>query len=212
VFAVPLDFPVYFMPLEAELAPILSYLQGSILNAGCGNRDISGFLKEHGVKEVENSDIQSTIPGAIICDISVIPKPDKSYNGILCNAVLEHVAAPEIVMQEFFRLLKDDGYLVISVPFLQPYHPTPTDFRRYTKEGISQLAERTGFRIVEIRAVHSWAQTIGWVIWAALQESGNRFMQALMWLPLYAITRVFRQGSATGKYSANAFQAVLAKK
>jgi SAM-dependent methyltransferase len=207
-----LDFPVYFRPLEDELVPVLPYLKGAILNAGCGERDISGFLSDHGATVVDHCDIQSSIPGAILCDLCVIPKPESSYDGILCNAVLEHVAEPEAVMLEFFRLLKDNGYLVISVPFLQPYHPTPTDFRRYTQEGIIQLAERTGFRLIEIRAIHSWAQTIGWIIWAALQESGNTFTKALLWLPLYIMSRLCRQGKVTRKFAANSFQAVLQKK
>src|SRR5216684_5176938 len=51
--------PVHFQPLEWELEALRSYFGGRALNAGCGNRDISGTLKDFGAKEVVNYDIAS---------------------------------------------------------------------------------------------------------------------------------------------------------
>ena len=112
------------------------YLKGRVLNAGCGDRDITILLKSWHAGTVENCDIQTSIRGAFRCDLTSIPRPDGCYDAILCNAVLEHVPEPEKVMGEFHRLLARDGHLVVSVPFLQPFHPTPFDFRRYTRAGL----------------------------------------------------------------------------
>jgi SAM-dependent methyltransferase len=204
-------FPVNFIPLEKELAPVTPYLTGRVLNAGCGDRDISGWLKSCHASEVENCDIQTSIPGAMLCDLTQIPRPDQSYDSILCNAVLEHVPHPEEVMLELRRLLKSDGHIAISVPFLQPFHPTPFDFRRYTREGIEQLAARTGFRVIEMRAVHSLAQTLGWLVWAHLEEKRSRLGKVLCWLPIYLATRLIQTPWPGQTFSANGFQAVMVK-
>jgi SAM-dependent methyltransferase len=200
------------MSLERELAPVTHHLKGRVLNAGCGNRDISAYLAGAQATEVESCDIASAIPGAILCDLTDIPRPDGTYDSILCNAVLEHVPDPERVMSELHRLLVPGGHVVIAVPFLQPLHPTPSDFRRYTGEGIEQLAERTGFRVVELRPVHSFAQTLGWLFWAYLEERRSRVGQLVCWIPVYVVTRLFQAPPRGQVVVANGFQAVLEKR
>lgn len=207
-----LKFPVNFQSLEAELRPMCKYMQGKVLNAGCGNRNIEGFLKSEGAADVDNCDIASDIPGAIICELTSIPVDAGTYDAILCNAVLEHVPDPIGSMKEFKRLLKSDGFVVIAVPFLQPYHPTPMDFRRYTREGLVQLAEQTGFDVVEVRAVHSLAQTLGWIVWRRLEESGSELGKLMCWLPIYLMTKLFRQAKDDSYFAANSFQVALRSK
>lgn len=206
-----LSFPVNFLPLEEELKPVMPYLEGKVLNAGCGDRDISSLLLDGKAMEVINCDIVSSIPGAIICDLSKIPLESESFDSVLCNAVLEHVPHPDVVMSEFRRLLKPGGNLVISVPFLQPYHPTPTDFRRFTFEGIKALADNSLFTITELRSVHSLAQTLGWITWAYLEAKGSRVGKLLAWGPIYILTRIFTKDSGNSKFATNSFQAVLKK-
>jgi len=38
-----------------------------------------------------------------------------------------------------YRCLRPSGFVLIEVPFLQHYHPSPQDFYRFTIEGIKQL-------------------------------------------------------------------------
>ena len=206
-----MKFPINFLPIEQELEPVSHHLRGRVLNAGCGDRDITGILKGWQAESVDNCDIQTSIPGAFLCDLSSIPKPDSSYDTILCNAVLEHVPDPEKVMAEFQRLLVPGGTLVVSVPFLQPFHPTPYDFRRYTRTGLEQLGLLAGFRTVEVRPVHSLAQTMGWLLWAHLEERHSRIGKLLCWLPIYLASRLSQRPPEGQTYTANSFQAVLVK-
>jgi SAM-dependent methyltransferase len=204
-------FPVNFLPIHQELAPLLPHLRGRVLNAGCGDRDISAFLRGGGATAVDNCDIASSIPGAFLCDLTSIPRTGGSYDAILCNAVLEHVPDPEAVMAEFHRLLVPEGRLVVAVPFLQPEHPTPLDFRRYTRSGLARLGERAGFRVLEMRSVHSLAQTLGWLLWSHLEERRCRVGKLLLWLPIYATTRLVQRGPTDMSRAANAFQAVMVR-
>jgi ubiquinone/menaquinone biosynthesis C-methylase UbiE len=83
---------------------------------------------------------------------------------IICNAVLEHVRNPHEVMREFNRVLKIGGHLYLSVPFMQPEHRCPTDFQRYTRDGLGELCERFGFTVEKIEGVHSVYHTLGWIV------------------------------------------------
>lgn len=74
----------------------------------------------------------------IVCDIINIPQPDSSFDVILCSEVLEHVPDPLKVLDEFARLLKPGGKLIITAPFgslvhFAPYHYA-TGFSRYWYE------------------------------------------------------------------------------
>ena len=68
-------------------------------------------------------------------------------------------AHPQLVEQEHQlvgllgdqRVLKRGGFLYLQVPFVIGYHPGPTDFWRFTKEGVREILARSGLECVEIR-------------------------------------------------------------
>src|SRR5438552_12575066 len=79
--------PVHFQPLEWELEPLRMYFGGRMLNAGCGNRDITETLRGFGATAVVNYDIASEIPGAVIGPLENMPFASADFDSILCNAV-----------------------------------------------------------------------------------------------------------------------------
>lgn len=202
--------PVHFQPLERELEQVSKYFSGRLLNAGCGNRDISDIMLKSGATEVVNYDMRSTIPGAILGSLVDTPFADGEFDSILCNAVLEHVPEIDRVMGELARTLKPGGHFVAAVPYLQPYHQDPTDFRRYTREGLEELGKLHGLRTVEIIPVHTIWQTLGWIAWEwALEKRGWRpsVVYPLVWLT----TRLFHKTDMRLRNNANTFQAVYTK-
>ena len=80
-----------------------------------------------------------------------IPAEDGSFDVVLCTQVLEHVAEPLDALREFRRVLRSDGLLIATVPFLWEEHETPFDYYRYTRYGIGHLLHRAGFAEVEVR-------------------------------------------------------------
>lgn len=74
----------------------------------------------------------------LICDIVNIPEPDASFDVILCSEVFEHLPDALKALDEFERLLKSGGALIITAPFASfvhfaPYHYA-TGFSRYWYE------------------------------------------------------------------------------
>ena len=93
----------------------------------------------------------------LVCDITAIPEPDDSFDAILCTEVLEHVPDPTNALDEFARLLKPGGKLILTAPFASLVHFAPyhfcTGFSRYWYE--HHLAKR-GFKIEELTPNGDW--------------------------------------------------------
>jgi SAM-dependent methyltransferase len=202
--------PVHFQPLEHELEQVSKYISGRVLNAGCGNRDISPIVRRLGGEEVVNYDMRSTIPGAIIGSLLDTPFSDDEFDTILCNAVLEHVPRVDTVMSELARSLKPGGKLIVAIPFLQPFHADPTDFRRYTEQGMRELGELHGLSTIEVLPVHTIWQTLGWIAWEWAQEKGG-WRPSVVYPIVWTMTRMFNRTDMRLRNNANTFQAIYTK-
>jgi SAM-dependent methyltransferase len=81
------------------------------------------------------------IPGVdLVADAEQLPFPAEVFQRVECDAVLEHVCNPERVMSEIHRVLAPGGYVHLVTPFCHPFHEYPKDFRRFTIDGLKQLA------------------------------------------------------------------------
>lgn len=160
--APPLSVAAIFPTIEDELGPYKHLFTGNVLNAGAGNRDISSMVEGR----LYNQDIAVGLHNTNIDFISPlheIPTAERFFDTIICNAVLEHVANPDEIMDEFARVCAPGGTLYLTIPFMQPEHRDPTDFQRYTLDGISLLCERHGFEVLEAHGVHSVHTTLAWI-------------------------------------------------
>ncbi|MBT0653027.1 class I SAM-dependent methyltransferase [Geomobilimonas luticola] len=87
----------------------------------------------------------------IVSDITAIPEPNASFDGIMCIEVLEHLSDPILAFREFSRLLKPDGQLIVTAPFCSLTHFAPyhfyTGFNRYFFE---KHLNACGFRVDEL--------------------------------------------------------------
>ena len=70
-----------------------------------------------------------------VADAHKIPLPDGTFDGVIVQAVLEHVLEPTVVVAEIYRVLRSGGLLYAETPFLQPVHGGPYDFTRFTESG-----------------------------------------------------------------------------
>jgi SAM-dependent methyltransferase len=93
----------------------------------------------------------------LVSDITAIPAPDASFDAIPCSEVLEHVVEPTHALDEFARLLKPGGMVIITAPLASNVHMAPfhycAGFSRYWYE--HHLSKR-GFQIQELAANGDW--------------------------------------------------------
>ena len=108
-----------------------------ILNLGSGIRLVR--------KDVINIDFYPFANVDIVADITKLPFKDNSVDAVVCESVLEHVKNPGIIIQEIKRILKPDGIVYLSVPFIAGFHSSPDDYYRWSKQGLRELM-RQGFQ------------------------------------------------------------------
>jgi SAM-dependent methyltransferase len=75
----------------------------------------------------------------LVVDAHDIPFADSTFDCVIAQAVLEHVADPYRCVSEIHRVLKPDGIVFAGTPFLQPVHGGVYDFTRFTYRGHRRL-------------------------------------------------------------------------
>src|SRR5262249_2087721 len=72
---------------------------------------------------------------ALVCDAHDIPFQNDSFDGVIIQAVLEHVVDPHRCVAEIHRVLKPSGIVYAETPFMQQVHEGRYDFTRFTHLG-----------------------------------------------------------------------------
>ncbi len=86
----------------------------------------------------------------IIADAQKLPFTKNSFDIALMFQLLEYLENPQLGIKETMRILKKDGVLVLSSPFMYPIHDGKLDRNRFTKTQIKYFLENTGFKIVKV--------------------------------------------------------------
>jgi len=200
-----------FPPIDEELSKHRSLLKGRVLNAGAGWRDISHLVDG----ELVNQDI--SWPGDERTNIHIrsplheIPVDSNHFDTIICLAVLEHVENPEEVVPELYRVLKPGGHLILEVPFLQPEHKVPTDFQRYTKDGLVRLVSHHGFSVESIEGLFTVYHTLYWQVFVWLHLKGTILYRLLRIALLHPLLWLARHSNTYSDRLASGFQLVATK-
>jgi SAM-dependent methyltransferase len=92
--------------------------------------------------ELVATDVSLTPHVSIICDAHDIPFDDETFDGVMAQAVLEHVADPNRCAEEMHRVLKREGIVFSDTPFMQQVHGGAYDFTRFTHLGHRRLFHR----------------------------------------------------------------------
>ena len=61
------------------------------------------------------------------------------FGTVFCLSVLEHCEQPFRMAENLTRLLAADGKVCVSVPFAWKFHGYPSDYWRFTHEGVKKL-------------------------------------------------------------------------
>ncbi len=85
------------------------------------------------------SDVELGPRPAVILDAHDIPFEDDTFDGVIAQAVLEHVADPQRCVAEIERVLKPHGLIYAETPFMQQVHEGAYDFTRFTYLGHRRL-------------------------------------------------------------------------
>lgn len=126
-------------------------LEGDVLDVGCGSRPYESLVRARRYVglEIDSPDARARARADVYYDGGAFPFESASFDGVLCNQVLEHVFTPDAFVAELARVLRPGGLLLLTVPFAWDEHEQPIDFARYSSFGLRALLERGGFEVVE---------------------------------------------------------------
>jgi ubiquinone/menaquinone biosynthesis C-methylase UbiE len=129
-------------------------LKGYVLDAGCGDgRFLEMYQNAIGIDNDFINLVECKGKG-LKCkygDVMQIPFPDNTFDGIVCSHVLEHTYNFGRAVEEFARVLKDGGKLVILLPSGEAGFRHSADHKTFIKEDMLVPALKSnGFKVDKI--------------------------------------------------------------
>lgn len=137
-----------------HMKEMASHLSGRILDVGCGSKpykELFTFSEYIGV-DIENPGHDHTHEDVdVYYDGKVLPFPAATFDSVITNQVFEHVFNPADFLAQINRVLKADGNLLLTVPFVWDEHEQPYDYARYSSFGIRHVLESNGFKVISLK-------------------------------------------------------------
>ena len=160
--------PLYLCERALEKAVSATLIELSIskgnrwLDVGCGTRPYEKYFPVGtytGVDVMDSGRDTNLKCPDFYYDGEALPFPDDSFDGVLSTQVLEHVRHPESFIKELARVLKPNGHIVITIPFVWQEHEIPYDFTRKTEFGMCALLEDEGFLGINVKKLNGFFES-----------------------------------------------------
>ena len=174
-------------PFERVLRQYRGYVQGRLLDVGCGRKPYRTLYAKRvswhlGVDIPRSPHHTADVFG----DAQALPFRSASFDTVLCTHVLVHVPEPHQAIGEMSRVLKAGGVLILSAR--QMWHVyTPRDYYRFTAVGLRYLAEQHGLEVVSVIPVGGWWGRSGVKLTYWLHSLNRRSIRWLTEIPLGAV-------------------------
>ena len=179
--------PFYFARkgLARHIRHFSGHITGKVLDIGCGAKPYEKIFAD--AKRYIGLEVKRSMPGAnrpdICYDGTVFPFKDAQFDSIVIFEVLEHVFGPERFLKEACRVLKTNGHVLVTVPFVWDEHEQPYDYCRYSSFGLKDILTRCGFEIIESRKSVNDASAV-FQLWNMYIYktffTGSRFVNAVL--------------------------------
>ncbi len=137
-------------------------INGKILDIG-GSKKSGYHDLIRGKHEIVTANINEKYGIDVIFDAEKnFPLADSSFNAVIMMNVLEHLFGYKNAVSESYRVLKNGGLLVGSVPFMINVHGSPDDYFRYTRSALDRIFKEAGFKEVEINELGSGSFSVAY--------------------------------------------------
>ncbi|MBR8834776.1 MAG: methyltransferase domain-containing protein [Stigonema ocellatum SAG 48.90 = DSM 106950] len=161
--------------LVQSTKPKVLVVGGSILGQG------TEVIVDNPNIELVETDVSFGSRTTLICDGHSLPFADNSFDGVIIQAVLEHVVDPSRCVKEIHRVLKDDGLVYAETPFMQQVHGGSYDFTRFTHLGHRRLFRK--FEEIDSGATCGPGMALAWSYhYFLLSFTTSKFLRKLIGL------------------------------
>ncbi|MEO8002977.1 MAG: class I SAM-dependent methyltransferase [Arenimonas sp.] len=189
--------PQWFMAKRGvqKLAWVKRHSKGRTLDVGCADGAMASILSPDcdyvGLDYPETAlKLYRTKP-SVFGDAAQLPLASGSFDTVMLLDTLEHVALPDAAMMEACRVLKQEGLLMITIPFAYPVHDAPHDFQRFTQFGLRSRAKNAGFEIIEISSIGSGMEAGALSACVSLAQASIETFSRRSWRMVFVPIAVF---------------------
>lgn len=158
-----------------------------MLDFGCGSQPYKNLILENNFKYIgadlhfiENIDI-------VINEDGILNLADESVDVVLSSQVLEHIYDYNKYLKECNRVLKPNGYLILSTHGHWQFHPDPNDYWRWTSQGLKKVVLDNGFKVEKFEGIMN-------MISVSIQYFQDHFRNKLKFKVLITAFTYFTQG------------------
>ncbi len=177
----------YFTNLRPEMAALLPQKAKTILDVGCGQGIFSENFSERKDLEIwgieidkeEAAEAQKKLFRVINNDAigALTEIPDKKFDAIFCNDVLEHLVDPYTFLKEVKSKLSPHGVVIASIPNVRylnnfinfvfrrewKYEDSGildrTHLRFFTQKSMRRMFEEAGYEIVSMNGINGYTSS-----------------------------------------------------
>lgn len=132
-----------------------------VVGGGTVGDGLEALYADPGV-DLISFDVYASPHTQFIGDGHAIPLAHDSVDGVVVQAVLEHVLEPTVVAAEIERVLRVGGIVYADTPFLQQVHEGAYDFTRFTDSGHRYLFR--GFDRLDSGAIAGAGTALRWSV------------------------------------------------
>ena len=138
--------------LYEKIKRLAPELDGRLLDFGCGSKPYQSLFTN--AREYIGLDYESEGHSHanenidVIYDGKKIPFGDEHFDSVFSSEVFEHIFNLEEIIPEIKRVMKKQGKILITCPFVWNEHEVPMDFARYTGFALKHLFEKNGFEVL----------------------------------------------------------------
>jgi SAM-dependent methyltransferase len=123
--------------LEIELVKLIGQVPpGTVLDVGASDAPYRRLLP---ARHYVSVDIAVGRGVDIVSDLHDLACASGCVDTVVATEVLEHCRDPRGAVAEMHRVLKPSGVCILTTRFIHPYHPTPRDYYRFTRDGLAEL-------------------------------------------------------------------------
>lgn len=180
----------YYLHLSDLLLGLRAHASGlplTILDFGAGGSPYRSLFPNALYK---TADLEGSGSDYVIKTDGSTSAPEKHFDLVLSTQVLEHCRRPESYLDEAARVLKRDGRLILSTHGLFEEHACPSDFFRWTAEGLRSVIEGSGFRVLSMARVTAGPRAAFHLLQSALSPQllcGKRWPVKVLLGPIFRI-------------------------
>jgi len=134
--------------LRRQIKKFSHYIKGVVLDVGAG-----GFKRYDDLLKFDKYitlDINPENKPDILASADNISLEDGSVDSIICTGVLGDIENFFVAIQEFYRVLRPGGVILMTEYLICELHDEPYDFWRFTNFSLEKIFQKNNFKIIII--------------------------------------------------------------